>query len=97
MIETDKAVSPDQLVKLNDWFEIFAGREMQVLKISRTYKHQLTHQEINARFYMLVTLGMDSFSLPASLRITAGELVNFPLPVLIDRTMKELGWIEGKD
>ena len=44
------------LARLNNWSELFAGQEMQVLKTSSLYRHQLTHQEIYARFYMLVPL-----------------------------------------
>ena len=97
MIETGKALSFPGLAKLSKWSELFEGQEIQVLKTSSNYKHQLTHQEINARFYMLVPLELRSFSLPDSIRIRADELADFPLPTLIARTMKELGWIEGKD
>ena len=97
MIETGKALSFPGLAKLSKWSELFEGQEIQVLKTSSNYKHQLTHHEINARFYMILPFGKNSFSLPDSLRIAADELTDYPLPVLIGRTMKELGWIEGKD
>jgi A/G-specific adenine glycosylase len=97
LIETGRAVSPVRLEKLTAWHDLFGGRDIRLLKTSRTIKHQLTHQEINARFYLIVPCGKNSFALPDALRVEAEELTNYPQPVLIGRTMKELGWIEGKD
>ena len=97
MIETGMEVSTAQLIQLNICSELFTGQKVEVLKTSRLFRHQLTHQEINASFNMLLPLEMDSFSLPGYLRISYDSFLNFPLPVLIGRTMKELGWLERKD
>ena len=93
LIETERTLSPGRLVKMADWHNLFAYREMNLLKTSRMIRHQLTHQEIIARFYKLAPSGKNPFIMTDYIRINTDEVSDYPLPVLISRTMKELEWI----
>ena len=98
LIETGLPVSPERIATRREWLEIIRDRKYVLLKTSKVFRHQLTHQEIRARFYCLIpSRDPESFHPPDHLRIRQNELVRYPVPALVDRSMKELRWLEGTD
>lgn len=53
LIETGKKVSADQLFKHTDAEKVLKKTNYSVLKISKEYKHVLSHQRLYATFYLL--------------------------------------------
>ena len=50
-IETKKEVDLDSLTNSDNWKSIFKYRDFEILNVSKTYTHQLTHQKIIAKFW----------------------------------------------
>jgi len=97
LIESNRRMSASMLRNSEEWQEISGGMDLRIQQRSRAYKHLLTHQEIHARFYLLAPAKKDKFSSGGLLRIRAGDLKNYPVPVLITRSLDRLGWMDGSD
>lgn len=88
MIETNAEIDPDALMKSKQWQELFAGSEPEIVHISKTYKHQLTHQQLFAVFYHIRL----KKSLPENFKtnlVKVNDLHSFPIPRVIDRYLTE--------
>jgi A/G-specific adenine glycosylase len=53
LIETNQLVTQRKLMSSSEWNLIFEKTDYKVLNISSSYLHQLTHQRIHARFYVI--------------------------------------------
>lgn len=95
MVET--AAEPDDPGGTHEWQDLCKGQELSFLGSSDFFRHQLTHQEIHARFHWYTPVESQTFKCPRSLRIHRDELPGYPMPVLIRRSIKALGWMEWKD
>jgi A/G-specific adenine glycosylase len=88
MIETREGIEPDALMESEQWQELFDGSEPEILHISQTFKHQLTHQQLFAVFYHIQL----KKSIPEKFEpsvVKMNELYTFPVPRLIDRYLTE--------
>jgi A/G-specific adenine glycosylase len=88
MIETSVGIDPDALMKSKQWQELFAGSEPEIVHISKTYKHQLTHQQLFAVFYHIQL----AKSIPENFKtnlVKMNDLHSFPIPRLIDRYLTD--------
>lgn len=92
LIETSLAMEPEQLFGSPDWKTIFGGQQLQILAYSESYKHQLTHQTIHARF---ISVQMDEYPDGSAdwQRIEVRHLRDYPIPRLIDRYLKQAKYI----
>ena len=50
-IETKKEVDLYSLTNSDNWDSIFKYRDFDILNVSKSYTHQLTHQKIIAKFW----------------------------------------------
>ena len=87
LIESKDALSEKKLASTPEWKKLFQGKPPQILKIKGPFKHVLTHQVINATFY-IIQHTPDS-SLPY-LEISIKSLENYPMPRLIEKFVKDL-------
>ncbi|MCB8963488.1 MAG: A/G-specific adenine glycosylase [Bacteroidales bacterium] len=84
LIETKTLVSPDELLQLDEWFDLFGGVDTTVLSISEPIKHQLSHLTLYARF-VIVEVSSVSYHLKSCYRrIALGKLHELSVPRLID-------------
>jgi A/G-specific adenine glycosylase len=85
LIEKDRAITPERLMAENkEYFE-----KAETVKVSRKYKHILTHQTIHCRFIHIQ--GNPSFSLPDNelAFYSPEEVAQLPKPALISRFLNE--------
>jgi A/G-specific adenine glycosylase len=55
LIETSKKISREKIIQHTDWKKIFSGKKYSLSLTSDIIKHQLTHQTIFARFFVIST------------------------------------------
>ena len=88
LIESPLAMEPEQLFDSPEWKTIFGGQQLQILAYSESYRHQLTHQTIYARF---VSVQMEE-PLAVSIdwqRIEVSHIRDYPIPRLIDKYFRQ--------
>ncbi|MBA7686136.1 Endonuclease III [subsurface metagenome] len=83
LIETPVKISFQDVVKEEHWRKIFKNTAITIKKISKEYRHQLSHQVIHAWFIELIV--EDKFILEGSLEIEFQDIERYPLPRLIDK------------
>jgi len=91
LIETETETDVNILMNGNTWKEIFYESKPVITKISREFKHQLTHQRIFAKFVSINIIENPAF--PSNSLITA-ELKNlgkYPIPRLVEQYLNEQG------
>jgi A/G-specific adenine glycosylase len=88
VIETDAGIEPDGLMNSEQWKELFAASEPEMVNISKTYKHQLTHQQLFAVFYHIRLAEPIPEKFKPNL-VKMKDLHSFPVPRLIDRYLTE--------
>jgi A/G-specific adenine glycosylase len=59
--------------------------DARLVKVSRVYKHILTHQKLHARFFLVETGTLRK----NNKRIAAGDIERYPLPRLIEKVVDE--------
>lgn len=89
LIETKTESSPGTIIKSQAWKQIFGKQEITVLNVSKTYKHQLTHRTIMARFFEVDIHEPLQGTLPGYNTYDEKDLASLPLPRLIDRYLSE--------
>ena len=55
LIETTKKISPKKILQHEEWKKYFNGKTCHISSTSNIIKHQLTHQTIFARFFVIDT------------------------------------------
>ncbi|MEJ2595312.1 MAG: A/G-specific adenine glycosylase [bacterium] len=88
--EFDEALPPEDLLKKSATLQAIGQDHFSIQYISPVYIHQLTHQRIHATFLRLIVnkkINHPFFnSLPL---VTQREIVEYPVPRLIDRYLRE--------
>lgn len=89
-IEFDSKTEPELATeKLMNNLKI-KGNECHIQNISKTYRHQLTHQQINAVFIKLFVNNSDQFAGENSiLLINKNSIMNYPVSRLIERYLQD--------
>ena len=84
-IETE-AVTEFPKLKVHKKFKALMARNITVLHQSKWYKHQLSHQLLNARFYLINA----DYELPKGLKKSnLKEMQTMPLPRLISKYLED--------
>jgi A/G-specific adenine glycosylase len=87
LIEKEKAVSYDKLIRSKEWNDLFLGKKVNLIKESKPYRHILSHQIIVARFYQLEV--HVKTKLPY-LKVAFNDISKYPVPRLVDKYLEEL-------
>jgi len=83
MIESPEALALDALYGTAAWQHFFPDAQPQIVHVSKTYKHQLTHRQIIATFYILaLDKNADINFRGTATRLNAID--SYPLPRLVD-------------
>ncbi len=90
LIETLADISEKKLMQTAEWKKIFGKENLHVLHISGYYKHVLSHQILQARFWK-IELTKSTFKKfeKSYLKIKREELNNYALPRLIDKVLNK--------
>ena len=85
LIESTQEISAGRLREMKAWEEIFGKQDIKILKKSKIFKHVLTHQIINARFYHIkdACIKKDYYK-----KVALGEIQNYPVPRLIENFLQ---------
>lgn len=85
LLETAHEVSPGEFIQTKEFIAL-AGKTADVLHVSKSYKHILSHQHLYARFYVVKTARAFGANQTSS---TAGRLNTFAFPRLIERFLND--------
>ncbi len=93
LVETKRPVKPASLLS-----ESKSLKKMPIEKISVAYKHVLSHQQLITRFVEIKTLSSNTLNLlmkKEGLKLySKSQIENLPKPILINRFLKESGFLE---
>jgi A/G-specific adenine glycosylase len=84
LLETEKEIDETELQETSQWATVFQDTAYKILNISPVYIHQLSHQKLYAKFFLvsaekeLARPGADA------LLIKQADIYNYPIPKLID-------------
>jgi len=87
LIERNRPVKPETLMTEKEnkrWF-----KKIEAVKVSKKYKHVLTHQTIHCRFIQVKALNSFSLPQPGLSFYSPGEVARLPKPALISRFLDE--------
>jgi A/G-specific adenine glycosylase len=88
LIETTYEANADNLLQEPDFIGWF-GKKAGISVSSKTYKHQLSHQTIFARFYSLDIENEDILLHPDWEKIMLENIDEYPVSRLIDRFLED--------
>ncbi|MEO5572214.1 MAG: A/G-specific adenine glycosylase [Bacteroidia bacterium] len=90
LIETKGSFSFNQLMKTNEWQNIFGTSDFHIQHINTDCKHKLSHQTIYARFYEINLNKRSNNKLKSKyFETTFDKLEKYAVPVLIERFLKQ--------
>ncbi len=81
VVETKKEITEQEFKKTNDWLYIAQNYKAEILHISKTYKHILTHRIIYAKFFIIKMY--DNIPYTKYNKIKINDLNYYPFPKLI--------------
>jgi A/G-specific adenine glycosylase len=84
LIETEKETDVDNLMNGNAWKEIFKESKPVITRVSRGFKHQLTHQQIFAKFIKVNIQENLTQPLISFVRVELKNVEKYPIPRLIE-------------
>lgn len=87
LIESTKAIRSTELLKNKEIMKSGLLKAATIKKVSKEYKHILSHQHLFTRFYIIEL--KKGKKVPGLLRVTMKNLEKYPMPRLIDKFMKE--------
>ena len=87
LIETEKEVKPNNIVKLKDWKNLFYGARISILHVSNLTKYPLSHQMLMTRFYIVELDGSAYFLQDDFIKVKITDLDQYSTPTLIDSYM----------
>lgn len=90
LIETPVPVSKSKLITLETWKEIMKDMSFQIMGVSKTYRHQLTHQLIHATFYRIKITSEMRMAREQWISVEPDQLKRFAIPRLIERYLQDL-------
>ena len=95
LIETEHLVSPDELSTLPQWLQIFDGSNPSISATSHVFTHQLTHQQLFARFYKINISHKIPFADSMFIMVNVNDLSNFAMPRLLVKYLTSAAKIQS--
>jgi A/G-specific adenine glycosylase len=84
LIETEKLLEEQQIITHPEWKRIFGRSLPKITYISPVVKHQLSHQNLNARFVIVEINRITTFIKNSYLAIYTNSIYDYSVPRLID-------------
>jgi A/G-specific adenine glycosylase len=92
LIETDSELSTEDLKETIQWKEITGANEYALLTVTETFRHVLTHRELNVKF---ILLSMKNYFHPDYLKVNEIDIQKYPVPRLIEIFFKKVALRPG--
>ncbi|MDR3181160.1 MAG: A/G-specific adenine glycosylase [Prevotellaceae bacterium] len=89
LIETETEISPEKIPAQPDWKKLFSGGKVQIIRFSPLIKHQLTHQTLWARFYLVKMDTIPQTLLQHYLCVPLQDFERHSIPRLIDAFLEK--------
>jgi A/G-specific adenine glycosylase len=89
LIETEAEVPPGQITAQGAWKKLFAGEKVHIINFSPLIKHQLTHQTLWARFYLVKVAAISHELRQHYLRVSLSDFDRYSIPRLIDAFLEK--------
>ena len=89
-IEFTKNKSTESIINSKKWNDFFKNTNYKLISSSQLSIHKLSHQHIYARFW---TLEIHEFKLKKYEFVNISKLIDFPIPRLLDKFLKEINLI----
>ena len=90
VIEFNKRKTKKKIIESDKWRRLTIDPSININKVSRSFKHQLTHQTIYARFWHLSATNP---IIQNANFILKEDLKNYPIPKLLEKYLKSIGII----
>lgn len=90
LIETVKPINVNKLMVQPEWNHILKESDYQLINISKTFKHQLTHQKIHARFFLIAMKNRPEHLKNSVMEIRREDLSQFPVSKLIENYLSTI-------
>ena len=91
LIENDTLIHYfDDLKALENWKQYFLELPVELISVSSTFKQELTHQTIIARFWEVQLVDKKDIEKPAFIKVLRKNLKTFAFPKIIDKYLKEV-------
>lgn len=92
LIQTSRPAGLGKLTDNSAWIDLFDGQKPIITRISRIFRHVLTHQVILAKFYMIVDHKDQIQIKNGYYEIRFENLLSIPVPRLIENFIKMTEW-----
>jgi A/G-specific adenine glycosylase len=89
LIETSKKISPDKLLQHDDLKKLFGRTKYELSSASPFIRHQLTHQTIFARFFVIDTAS--GIKMNGIRRMNKEAIQKLAVPRLIEKYLETSG------
>jgi A/G-specific adenine glycosylase len=89
LIETGTDVAPEKITVQTAWKELFSGEKIRIINYSPLIKHQLTHQTLWTRFYLIKTDTIPQSLRQHYLRVPLKDFDRYSIPRLIDAFLEK--------
>jgi A/G-specific adenine glycosylase len=86
VIETEKRIFISEIYSLEKWKKFFEKKVFEVQKISKEFKHCLSHQIIHVQFIEVRV--NDDYALQSAVEIEYKNLNHYAIPRLIDQYLR---------
>lgn len=90
MIETEKATTPELLVKTSGWRALFGHQLVHIEKVKIFKVHKLSHQHLHTTFYNVsMTSTPKSAVWKKFIKVKPQSIENYPIPKIIELYFQE--------
>jgi A/G-specific adenine glycosylase len=89
LIETEVEVPPEKITAQPDWEKLFDGEKVRITDCSPLIKHQLTHQTLWTRFYLIEAGEIPQTLRQHYLRVPLKDFDRYSIPRLIDAFLEK--------
>ena len=89
LIETEMEISPEKITAQTAWKKVFSSGKVQIIHFSPLIKHQLTHQTLWTRFYLIKVGTIPQNLRQHYLRVPLKDFDRYSIPRLIDAFLEK--------
>jgi A/G-specific adenine glycosylase len=91
LIETDTAIPPENITAQPAWQTLFSETPVQIIRHSPLVKHQLTHQTLWTRFYLIQLHEIPQYFKNQYFAVPLKDFDQYGIPRLIDAFLEKNG------
>jgi A/G-specific adenine glycosylase len=85
LIETTHKTETDTLMQMDEWQQLLPVHSVNAVSVSKEFVHQLTHQQLHARFYQIELNKLPGKLATGYERISRSQLCDIAIPRLVEK------------